>query len=544
MRFSAVFILIASLAAHCNASTDSVARRKLAASAPPPKPKKSPATGGGGGGGGGGVTPPSSSLANPPFVGPYVLQSDIDPSYSLISVILGRPTTTTITASLVAHTTNLTAFLEYAANNTLTKRTPSTPLRSGIATEILLTGLKPNTEYTYRLNYRVTASKNLTLNQRPIRRFSTQKTKGSTFVFTVQGDSHPERPFCSHPTLYARTLKGAAQDKPDFHIAIGDDFSTDKLATLPDEDITYDKMTLPYLLQRPFMGIVGETSPIFLVNGNHEQGSLFNYLQSDIRHNVSVGVQRARNAIFPTPPGLSSAADLKFYSFDNTSLPEIGPLKSYVSWTWGDALFVILDNYWGSPAQVDSGFGGKTGPAFTGPSKNRTNWDVTLGDTQYRWLEKTLKGSKAKYKFVFAHHVLGTGRGGVERATGFEWGGASTRGDTTTFAQARPGWSLPVHQLMAKYNTTIFFQGHDHSFCKQKLDNVVYQELPMPSDHTYQAFNSDAYSDPTSTSLPNSGYLRVTVSPSKVKVEYVLSFLPSDEAKGKKQGSIAFDYTV
>ena len=32
-------------------------------------------------------------------------------------------------------------------------------------------------------------------------------------------------------------------------------------------------------------------------------------------------------------------------------------------------------------------------------------WDITHGDAQYQWLRKTLSESKAKYKFVFAHHA-------------------------------------------------------------------------------------------------------------------------------------------
>jgi len=46
-----------------------------------------------------------------------------------------------------------------------------------------------------------------------------------------------------------------------------------------------------------------------------------------------------------------------------------------------------------------------------------------MGDAQYRWFKKTLERSKARYKFLFAHHVLGTGRGAVELADLFEWGG-------------------------------------------------------------------------------------------------------------------------
>ena len=256
----------------------------------------------------------------------------------------------------------------------------------------------------------------------------------------------------------------------------------------------------------------------------HEQASLFNYLQTDVRHDVAVGVQIARNQLYPTP------APDAFYSGNTEALAGIGLLKNYVSWTWGDALFVILDNYWGSPVQTDSGFGSDT-------KVGRNLWDTTIGNAQYEWLRATLAGSSAKLKFVFAHHVMGTGRGGVEAAGTFEWGNNST-----VFKQKRPTWALPIHQLMVKYKVNIFFQGHDHLYCQQEKDGVIYQEVPMPSDYTYAALLGDSYT--SGTKLPNSGYLRVTVSPASAKVEYVRSFLPQDESAVNKQGSIGHSYEV
>ena len=97
------------------------------------------------------------------------------------------------------------------------------------------------------------------------------------------------------------------------------------------------------------------------------------------------------------------------------------PLKDYYAWTWCDALFVVLDNYWHSPARVDNPLHEK--PGAHGGNKDRDWWGITIGDAQYRWLKQTLEQSKAKYKFAFAHHVLGTGRGGVDGADLYEWGG-------------------------------------------------------------------------------------------------------------------------
>jgi hypothetical protein len=101
---------------------------------------------------------------------------------------------------------------------------------------------------------------------------------------------------------------------------------------------------------------------------------------------------------------------------------------------------------------------------------------------------------------------------------------------------------MPIHQLMVKYGVTIFFQGHDHLFCRQELDGVVYQSVPNPADPTYTAFNSDAYK--SGNILPNSGFLNVTVSESEVKVDYISSYLPQDEKAGRTNGQVAYSYTL
>jgi len=168
-------------------------------------------------------------------------------------------------------------------------------------------------------------------------------------------------------------------------------------------------------------------------------------------------------------------------------------------------------------------------------------WQTTIGDEQYQWLRQTLENSNAKYKFVFSHHVLGTGRGGTENAKLFEWGGYNEKG-IWEFDKMRPDWEMPIHDLMVKNGVTIFFQGHEHLFAKQEIDGVIYQSVPSPADDTYTAFNKDAYK--SGDILPNSGFLNVTVSPEQVIVDYVLSFLPGDETGLYKNGDTGFSYVI
>ena len=95
---------------------------------------------------------------------------------------------------------------------------------------------------------------------------------------------------------------------------------------------------------------------------------------------------------------------------------------------------------------------------------------------------------------------------------------------------------------MAGSGVTIFFQGHDHVFARQAIDGVVYQTLPEPADPSYTLYNKDAYR--SGAVLPNSGRVRVTVSPQVVRVEYVRSYLPKDATPEHPDGEIAFSYEI
>jgi Calcineurin-like phosphoesterase len=484
------------------------------------------------------ITPVSAQTANPEgpghdgrrgrSEGDYVLPPELA-AYSLLSLVLGRVTDKSVTVSAVAKE-DLEGYFEYGSvPGHYTSRTGLVKLNTHQPLEAVFANLQPDTPYFYRLQYRKAGE--TAFQARPECRFHTQRAPGSAFTFAIQGDSHPERPQMSEPNLYARTLLNAAKDKPDFYICMGDDFSV-----APVREVSFAAVAERYALQRPFLGLVGQGAPVFLLNGNHEQASLFNFEQTDERHQVAVHAQNARNQFYPTP------APDGFYSGDAQPLAGIGLRKDYCAWTWGDALFVVLDNYWHSPAQVDSGFREREAGGGKGGGRGQRDWwALTLGEPQYQWFKKTLAESRAKYKFVFAHHVMGSGRGGIDECDFYEWGGRSRRGDWE-FDQRRPGWELPVHQLMVKHGVTIFFQGHDHLFCQQERDGIIYQEVPMPADQGYQAYNADRYQ--SGVKLPNSGHLRVTVSPEQVKVDYVRAYLPQDETDRNKTGDVAHSYTI
>ena len=444
----------------------------------------------------------SSTLSDIPKNGKStVAPTSVSPDF-IATEILGRPTNSSITINVVP-AVDMQLFYTYGTSaNALTNQTLPQSASAGLPCETLIEGLQPNTRYYYHIVYNGIAGSGHT--------FVTQRAPGSTFTFDLQGDSHPERVGKEfNAGLYTRTLQSAASDQPDFYITLGDDFSVDTL-----KKVNADTVRALYINQRQWLGLVD--APVFLVNGNHEQAALANL--NGTPNNVAVWAQNARNSYFPEP-----ASD-DFYTGDIQQVQNIGLLRDYYAWTWGDALFVVIDPYWHSSVAVDNPFGGEKGQ-----EGKRDLWNVTLGDSQYQWFTKVLETSNAKYKFVFAHHVLGTGRGGIEEATTYEWG------DDAGLSAHRSGWDSTIQKLMSDNHVTIFFQGHDHIFARQELNGVIYQTLPEPADPNYALLNADAYK--SGVTLPNSGHVRVTVSPNGVEVEYIRSYLNMPD-------EIAYSYQI
>ena len=440
------------------------------------------------------------------------------------TIVLGRPTNQSIAANLLAPSAQ-SVYLEYGIRTgTYTGQIDAVALAANVPQEVTLPGLTANTRYYYRIRFRTPTA--TVYDASPEYSFMTQRPPGSAFVFGVQGDSHPERANTQfNSAFYTRTMNTVAADQPDFYLTSGDDFSVDTINQANPRAVTQPQVMDRYNIQRPYLGILGKTAPIFLVNGNHEQAA--RYILDGTPNNVAVWAQNARNLYYAQP------APDAFYSGNSEIVEHIGLLRNYYAWEWGDALFVTIDPYWSSPVVVDND--------FYGGDKRSSLWDITHGDAQYKWLKATLEQSKAKFKFVFAHHVLGTQRGGIDVALKYEWGGQNNNG-TPGFTQNRPTWALPIHQLFVANKVTIFFQGHDHIWVHQQLDGVTYQALGSPANPNYSLFNSDAYA--TGERFPDSGYTRVTVAPTGVKVEYVRTYLPADEGPGKVNGSVQFAYTV
>lgn len=460
-------------------------------------------------------------------------------------VILGRPTKNSVAISVMADAT-INAYVEYGTSKSrYSAKTKSQTVKVDSPAIFDLTELKSNSLIYYRISYTQSGKSSVTNGKQYS--FRTARSDGSTFSFTLHGDTHPERKGkMFNEDLYLVTLSNVLAQKPDFHIMMGDDFSIDPLIGKGQATaINVDKV---YFTHRQWLETMANSVPLFLVNGNHEQAAA--YLLDGSTTNPAVLAGKARLKYFPLP------APDSFYSGDKMTVDGVGQPRDYYSWEWGDALFIVLDPYWHSKNPVDN-VAGETAPddqqtgtkagnkkntgtaGGSGNGKTTNLWSIGIGDEQYLWLKDTLEKSKAKYKFVFAHHVMGTGRGAVEVSYDYEWGGRDPKG-VTTFAKERPNWELPIHDLMVKNGVSIFFQGHDHIFVTQERDGLIYQSMPNPADDTFSYFNDAAYK--SGTKAPNSGHVRVTVTPENAKVEYFLAARSKDT--GRKNLALAHSYLV
>ncbi|MEK0446184.1 MAG: hypothetical protein RLZZ399_1505 [Verrucomicrobiota bacterium] len=429
-----------------------------------------------------------------------------------LDVVLGRPSARSVTVSVLAYE-DREGRIEYGTESGSDgAQTAPFALVTGQPAEVTLEGLLPDTRYVYRLQ---TRPREGAWRAEAEHHFHTQRRPGRAFTFALQADSHLD--YNTEPPLYLRALSNMRADSPDFLIDLGDTFMNDKHRSR-------DAISAHYLAQRYYFGQITHSIPLFLVLGNHD-GESGRWLDGT-RDNLAVWSNLQRKRFYPNPiPG-------EFYSGNTTPDPQAGILQNYYAWEWGDALFIALDPFWFTP-QVRGG---------------DDPWVRTLGRAQFDWLQKTLEQSRATFRFVFVHHLVGgqgkDARGGSEAAKLYEWGGQSPEG-ATLFAQKRPGWPMPIHDLLVKHRVQAVFHGHDHLYVHQELDGVVYQEVPQPGHARYDNTRSAGdYGYRSGTLQGSSGHLRVHVSREKAVVEYVRAYLPSDERGDRKNGTVSHRYEL
>ena len=442
--------------------------------------------------------------------------------------LLGRPTDSSITINVIPDE-NIELYYKYGIiQNVYPDQTLTTSATSGQPVEVIISGLQSNTKYYYRMVYRTSGGDWV---ERAEHSFFTQRSLSSEFTFDITSDSHVNI-LLGSSNVWQQTLENVADDQPDFLLDLGDTFAMDNVTTVQGAEQAY-------LFQRPFFEIVGHSASIFLATGNHEQeeGWHLDDTGNPATSQPVIGTNaRKKYFVNPVPDTFYSGNLDTFADLSGDHLHE-----DYYAWEWGDALFVVIDPFWYTTTKP---FTGNIGGGEGTDTGSGDRWDWTLGQTQFNWFKQVVEDSDARYKFVFAHHMVGGSqdyvREGATPAHLFEWGGNNIDGVTWGFDTERPGWgSEPVHQLMIANGVSAFFHGHDHQYAYEKRDGIVYQAMPS-SGFTGNGFNLYSESDPyTIKVLPSAGHLRVTVNADEATVDYVRS-----DTTGGINGDVSYSYII
>ena len=288
----------------------------------------------------------------------------------------------------------------------------------------------------------------------------------TNFIFDIIADPHMDEQ--SDSEIFKQTLNNIVQDNPSFVVDLGDTFMIDKL-----KDPSEENIRARYVLIKEYYDLLGNI-PLYFTVGNHEGEAGWDKI---------------------------NARDYRLEYF-----PEQDYGKNYYSFEENNALFIILDPF-----------------TYTMKKPKDDGWLWTLGKEQYEWLKETLELSNAEYKFVFIHHLVGSGsgdgRGGVEFANLYEWGGNNVDG-SYGFDSKRPGWGKPIHQLLLENNVNAVFKGHDHFYAKQEMDGIIYLTLPQPSHPGNKVNTAEEYGYYEGEIIGGSGHIRVTVN-DEVTIEFV-----------------------
>lgn len=376
---------------------------------------------------------------------------------------------------------------------------------------IILEKLEKNSQYEYRLMVKEMAGYQPLSS--PLYHFRTAQNSHAPFSFAIQADSHLDE---NCDTLYYRkTLDNILSHQPDFMIDLGDTWMTDKYR----ED--FKQSLQQYKAQRYFFGSICHSIPLMLTLGNHD-GEPGKPAKKNGNENMAQWSAQTRRLYYsnPYPDG--------FYTGNEEKDAENNYLQNYYSWEWGGSLFIVLD-------------------PFRYTMDNKDPWARTLGKTQYDWLEKTLSQSKAAFKFIFIHNLVGgvdnkgIARGGAEAALFYEWGGKNTD-STDGFSEHRKGWAMPIHDLLKKYQTTAVFHGHDHFFAQQEREGILYQLLPQPGYTRYGHPNQAAEYGYVQGAIMNApGYLQVQVEENKCNINY---FQTGVNEKSSQNNQLLHTYSI
>lgn len=407
---------------------------------------------------------------------------DLDPEPELFGAPLVFATERGLTVSaVVASGTPAELAISALEDGTATWLPPTTTTVESDVVRWSFDGLLPGTSHTYRItSNRPSPAAPLFSGQ-----VTTRREPGAEYTFALLTDTHiAPRVFTPNSLdvidfpeqTLLNTARALIVEEPDFVMHLGDvlDFHLFGFND-PPPDSSWAR--LAYLNYRRLMGdLLGNTSH-YRVMGNWDGE---NGCNTDEERDRS----RIPRLLYLPGPG-------------RESFPEGGSeQQDYYAFTWGDALFVVLNvmTYTPTPHRL-----------YSEPTGLADDW--TLGEAQLAWLEDTLLNASSKWRFLFIHHTVGGAAGDNENSAYGRGGGQA----------ARVGEQAKIHDLMLRHGVQVFFYAHDHVFADMVVDGIHYT-LPGSAGAPWKFPPGETG---YTRSWPDSGYARVRVSPQTVAVELV-----------------------
>jgi len=406
-----------------------------------------------------------------------------------------------------------------------------------------MSGLSADTTYHYLVQYETSDAPGEWMNVSRTGQFHTQRPPGASFSFCTMADAHwGKEGFEFDPgTAYGyngqQCVQRIIEAGPfDFCVDLGD---APFLVPIHSQDDAYYFYERYRAMLQPLL----ERMPLYLVLGNHEhEAGYFQHGDDGTISSTPVGnglgplqyhqkwATAARKTFIPNPradtypeggegpPNYDSSEDWGAGDDPWNNGPS-SHLGNFYAWSWGDALFIVLDPY------RYTRVGQFSLPTYT------TEW--TLGPTQMQWLQDTLANSTARWKFILCHHLVGGGQiGGKGKYTEPGVGIAYGRGSATEAANEGAEQAV-IHELMKQHCVQFFVYGHDHAFCHSVRDGVNYIQCARPTwlnpwyvENGMQGSYGDLLVQGTNNPFVKKlytvlGYARFAVSPSKVTMQWV-----------------------
>jgi hypothetical protein len=394
---------------------------------------------------------------------------------------LALPTGTSIVISVMNGAQPVEAVLEYRAEGADAWKSFGES-RSVPAYEFLnweLQGLVAATRYRYRLLARSLPAGNFA--QVEEGSFITQRKGPSSYTAVLITDPHVGSfGEGSGPLETLDTVaENASREHADFALALGDNVAWPGSREFAQTENS--GAVRAYAMYRRHVAKLTRNCPHFGIIGNWE-GESGKFPASSIRI-----VAEVRRAFLPNP--------------NHQTYPQGGSEgEDYYAFSWGDALFVMLNiQTYSQPSHPEE---------LSSPASDvgRVE-DWTIGEAQMQWLEATLENATERFRFVCMHHPAG-GNAGSDHQTLYGRGGGRAW---------NCGEQLKIHGLMKRHGVQVFFYGHDHVFVDDVVDGIHYA-LPGSCGAPWKFTKAETGYERYWT---ESGHARLEVTPTKATVTFV-----------------------